>query len=151
MELCPGFERVWRFRSKPCLNAECDRRACTKHQFHICKNCLPKIENGPMKLVHRPRGNRKYHCMHKKGVDTGKCLGIASVIQTVNLWLSVDWVSSWIVQLVLISSSRKTSRILHLYLIGNMSDVIASFYCTTVSKTGAVVEIINILSLKNGA
>ena len=61
-----------RSHSKPCLNEKCERRACTKHQFHICKNCIPKIENGPLQLVQRPRGNRKYHCMHRKGVDTGK-------------------------------------------------------------------------------
>ena len=66
------FKPETRSRSKPCLNEKCERRACTKHQFHICKNCIPKIENGPLKLVQRPRGNRKYHCMHRKGFGTGK-------------------------------------------------------------------------------
>ena len=127
------FKPETRSLSKPCLNKKCERRACTKHQFHICKNCIPKIENGPLKLVQRSRGNRKYHCMHRKGIVTGKYSRIC-MLRSIGRFDKI----------LKLDSSVSSCEFIHIVKDIYMPDLIASLKC----KTGDMMEAINFLSVR---
>ena len=127
------FKPETRSLSKPCLNEKCERRACTKHQFHICKNCIPKIENGPLKLVQRSRGNRKYHCMHRKGIVTGKYSRIC-MLRSIGRFDKI----------LKLDSSVSSCEFIHIVKDIYMPDLIASLKC----KTGDMMEAINFLSVR---